>query len=196
MFAILLWLAACECIDEPVPETTNAYLPLAIGNYWNFRTVGWTGDQPSEHREVVDLVKINGREYYLLKSSSLSGDDRAYEDSTYYRVDKDGFVYVYNKNTELEENRFRLNSNDGDSWAYSNKEDYEVTITVRELTKDIDVAQIANCKDYSLDVEEWVDEEYTYTLAPGIGFLKEFSDGWGAGQVLKSAMVNGKEIKF
>ena len=47
-------------------------------------------------------------------------------------------------------------------------------MTLSEASKHIGKHEVANCKDYSFNIEQWADEEYTYTLAPGIGFLREF----------------------
>jgi hypothetical protein len=69
-------------------------------------------------------------------------------------------------------------------------------MTLSELSKNVGNREVERCKDYSFNVHQWADEEYTYTLAPGIGFLREFSDAWGAGQELKSARINGQLIEF
>jgi hypothetical protein len=47
-----------------------------------------------------------------------------------------------------------------------------------------------------LNVSEWADEEYTTTLAKGIGFVQEYSNAWGLGQVLESATINGRKYDF
>ena len=194
-FFILLGLAACDCNDNPTPEM-NDYLPLAIGNHWDFRAVGSDNDRTIQHREVVDYVEVNNKNYYLLVSISFPLEGPAYKDSAYYRIDTDGYVYVYRKDAGPEANLYRLGSKNGDSWTYKSANNDDVTMRVSELDKDIDVAVVRNCKDYSFDVEQWTDDNYTYTLAPGVGFLKEFSDAWGAGQILKSAHINGKETEY
>jgi hypothetical protein len=197
MFGVLLMMTACECNDEPRPETSNDYLPLAIGNYWNFKGTGLSSDELVEHREVVDFVTLNNMEYYLLVSTHLSPAwSGSNKDSAYYRIDNNGFVYVYKKSIDIEENRYRLNAKDGDTWSYDFVDQYVADMTLSEASKQIGNNEVANCKDYSFNIEQWADEEYTYTLAPGIGFLREFSDAWGGGQELKSARINGQEIEF
>ncbi|HMG89411.1 MAG TPA: hypothetical protein VK589_05110 [Chryseolinea sp.] len=197
MFGVFVMMAGCECNDEPRPETSNDYLPLTIGNYWNFKATGLSDSDLVEHREVVDYVTVNNMEYYLLVSTHLTPDwSGSYKDSAYYRIDNNGFVYVYRKSIELEENRYRLNGKDGDTWSYDFVDQYIADMTLREASKQIGKIEVANCKDYSFNIEQWADEEYTYTLAPGVGFLKEFSDAWGGGQELKSARINGQEIEF
>ena len=197
IFPVLFFLAACDCDDEPTPELTNDYLPLSIGNYWEFNSTGWANDILIEHREVEDYVELNSHQYYLVVSTYLS-DVRAgfNKDTSYYRIDNDGFVFVYRKSTGIEENRYRLNGKNGDTWSYPFVDNYVADMTLSERDKTIGNREVRDCKDYSFDVEQWADEEYTYTLAPGVGFLKEFSDAWGAGQVLKRAKINGQLIEF
>jgi hypothetical protein len=196
LFGVLVMMAACECNDDPRPETSD-YLPLTLGNYWDFKATGLSGDDLVEHREVVDYVTLNNMEYYLLVSTHLSPVwSGSYKDSTYYRIDDNGFVYVYRKGFEFEENRYRLDGKDGDSWSYDYVDQYVADMTLAEVSKKIGNFDVEHCKDFSFNVEQWADEEYTYTLAPGVGFLREFSDAWGGGQELKSARINGHEIEF
>ena len=193
---VLVMMAACECNDEPWPETSD-YLPLSIGNYWNFKATGLSGDDLVEHREVVDYVTLNNMQYYLLVSTHLSPVwSGSHKDSTYYRIDDNGFVYVYRKGFDFEENRYRLDGKDGDSWSYDYVDQYVADMTLAEVSKKIGNIDVEHCKDFSFNVVQWADEEYTYTLAPGVGFLREFSDAWGGGQELKSARINGHEIEF
>lgn len=196
-YSVIVFFGACDCSDEPQPELTNDYLPLTVGNYWEFKAVGHSSDMLIEHREVEDYVTLNGRQYYLVVSTRLSDVwSEHYKDTAYYRVDEDGFVFVYKKSTGIEENRYRLNANDGETWSYDFVDDYIANMRLSELSRNVGNVEVEHCKDYSFDVQQWADEEYTYTLAPGIGFLREFSDAWGAGQELTSARINGKLIEF
>jgi hypothetical protein len=194
-FFILLGLAACDGNDNPKPDV-NDYLPLAVGNHWNFRAVGWDNDRTIQHREVVDEVEIDTKKYFLLVSISFPIEGPTYKDSAYYRIDTNGYVYVFRKDAGPEANLYRLGSKDGDSWTYKTANGDDVIMRVSEVNKDIDVAVVRHCKDYSFDAVQWTDDNYTYTLAPGVGFLKEYSDAWGGGLVLKSANINGKEIEY
>lgn len=196
-FAVAGVLAACDCNDDPKPELTNDYLPLTIGNYWDFKSTGQTGDFLTEHREVEDYVTLNDKQYYMVVSTRLSEVwSGHYKDTAYYRVDGDGYVFVFKKSIGIEENRYRLNGNDGDQWSYDFVDNYVANMSLSELSKSIGKVEVQHCKDYSFDIQQWADEEYTYTLAPGIGFLKEFSDAWGAGQELKKARIDGQVIEF
>jgi len=196
LFSIFLFFVACHCDDDPNPEVTNSYLPLAIGNYWEFASIGPLGEGLIEHREVADFVTLNGRQYYLLVSTPLSNWAQNPKDSAYYRIDENGFVFVYRKWTRIEENRYRLNGKDGEEWSYDYVDNSIADMMLRKISRRVGKLDIAECNDYSFDVKQWADEEYTYTLAPGIGFLREFSDAWGAGMELKTARINGELIEF
>jgi len=201
MVLMVAILAGCEynnvTYKEKEPATEN-YLPLKIGNYWNFQATGPSQGQSTIqiHREVASLVTINNHEYYLLITSS-SGNNYTYQDSSYYRIDSNSFVYIYRKsNPNFEDNRFRLNGDDHDTWSFpvEGNDDAHITLTVGSVT--LGNVELTKCKSYFYDVIQWADEEYTITLAPGIGFVKEYSNAWGLGQVLTSAKINGQVFSF
>jgi hypothetical protein len=199
IFPILLFLAACDnCgCDDLTPEMETSYLPLAIGNYWEFRSTNKSVDGLVEHREVEDYVTLNDKQYYLVVTTHLSPVwSGAYKDTTYYRVADDGFVFVLRKNLGIEEKRYKLDGIDGDTWSYPFVDNYVADMKLSEKVKTIGTREVRNCKDYFFDVPQWADEEYTYTLGPGVGFLKEFSDAWGGGQELKRARINGRVIEY
>ena len=175
MLGVFVMMIACECNEDPRPELSDDYLPLALGNYWEFKGTGFVGNELVEHREVVDYVTLNDMEYYLLVSTHLSPVwSGANKDSTYYRIDNDGFVYVYRKNIGMEENRYRLNGKDGDTWSYDYVNQYIADMTLREAAKHVGKVEVSNCKDYSFNVEQWADEEYTllaYTVALSVTLI-------------------------
>jgi len=184
-----------DSITYEIPMTKN-YLPLEVGNYWNFKTTGGSPTQVDLHREVVSLVTINNNQYYLLVNSLLDAN-QVYKDSTYYRIEDNGFVYTYRKSQpDFEENPFRLNGTNHDTWTFpmQGKDQTQMTLTFGSLW--LGNVEIADCKSYFFNVPKIADEEYTITLAPGIGFVKEYSDAWGVGQVLQSARINGQVFKF
>ena len=103
MFAVIIIavLAGCEyhniTYEKPATETyiplTDNYLPLAVGNYWDFETPNLSPSQSSTqtHREVTSIATINNHQYYLLVST-LTINNYTYKDSSYYRIDNNGFV--------------------------------------------------------------------------------------------------------
>jgi hypothetical protein len=119
VFAVIIIavLAGCEyhniTYEKPAIETyiplTDNYLPLAVGNYWDFETPNASRSQSTTqtHREVTSITTINNHQYYLLVST-LTINNYTYKDSSYYRIDNNGFVYIYRKSSpDYEDNRFR-----------------------------------------------------------------------------------------
>ncbi|HEV8513428.1 MAG TPA: hypothetical protein VGQ59_09125 [Cyclobacteriaceae bacterium] len=193
-------LIGCEHSDirheKPTDESEN-YLPLKVGNYWNLEiTDNSLGYADKIHREVAATATINNHEYYLLITSSAY-DNYTYKDSSYYRIDPSGFVYIYQKaHPNYEDNLFRLNGNDQDSWSYTIERNNEVQIKLTVESVTLGNTEITKCKSYFYNAIQWEDEEYTTTLAPGIGFVKDCGFFSGVCQELKSARINGHVYNF
>jgi len=197
LLGVGMLIAACDSSNydsKPDYEAqSDSYLPLQVGNYWNFVPTGVLSSDYNVHREITGKATLQGHEYYLLVSTS-SGND--YKDSLYLRVDNNGYVYSRRPNSTWEDNYFRLKGDDGDSWTYAIDDHDKVTITLSNVDVEIDNTTIKACKAYYYNVDNWADEEYTRTLAKGIGFVKEYSNAWGMGEILKSARINGTKIEF
>lgn len=192
-FLLVVWLAACEDRSD-LRITTNSYLPLQIGNSWTFESTNQNADGYFVKR-VTDIVTLNGHTYYeIISSWSKSVGDT--QDVAYYREDENGLVYILRMGNNLEENRFRLNARDGETWSYPIDDDTQATISLTVSTLRLGSNELKDCKQYSFDVENWADEENTISLAKGIGFVKEYSYAWGNGYILKSAIINGQEINL
>lgn len=199
LLSVGMVIAACDSSNydsKPDYESqSDSYLPLQVGNYWNFVPTGLSNSDYNLHREITGKAILQGHEYYLLVSTS-SNNDYSYKDSLYLRVDNNGYVYSRRSNSTLEDNYFRLKGKDGDSWTYAINDHDKATIWVNNVDVEINSTTLKDCKAYNYDVPNWADEEYTRTLAKGIGFVKEYSNAWGMGEILKSARINGNEIDF
>jgi hypothetical protein len=191
---VSLLFTACtynNIITEVRPESN--YLPLEIGNSWDFKTL-YGSPYTRIHREVMGKATVNNREYYLLVTTSSYS---TIPDSAYYRIDNNGFVYIHRYfQGNFEDNRFRLNANNGDSWTFPVDSNSIATIKTTAESLILGNTEIKDCKSYFFNVLNWADEEYTITLAPGIGFAKEYSNAWGFGQILKSAKIHGEIHNF
>jgi len=191
-------LLACD--DSPVnieSDNThaNTYLPLQIGNSWIFESTNKDLNDSHYFKRVTATVDLNDHTYYEI----ISGWGTAVEnilDTAYYRVDDNGFVYILRRANNSEENRFRLYGQDGDAWSYPLDNYGEANVSLSITTLYIGIKKLKACKAYYLDVAGMADEEYTITLASGIGFVKEYSDAWGQGSILMKATINGREINF
>jgi hypothetical protein len=192
----LLAFAFTACDDDDSNGGyTNSYLPLKIGNYWEFVNTPEVGIQYSQRTEVTRMVSFNNNEYFELVNILKSGDQTS-RDTTYYRITHQGYVYTWRKDWTVEENPLRLYADDGDAWTYETDYDAEAVITVDEID-DLEIGEekLDDCKSYSFDIEQWADEEHSIVLAPGIGFVKKLS-GWGISSQLAKASINGKEYTF
>jgi len=191
---VLLLATACSYNNVPMDVRSMLnYLPLEIGNSWDFKTL-YGSPYSRIHREVMGKATINNREYYLLVTTSSYS---TIPDSSYYRIDNNGFVYIHRYyQGNFEDNRFRLNASNGDSWTYPIDNNSIATIRTTAESLVLGDTEVKNCKGYYFDVAKWADEEYTIILAPEIGFAKEYSNAWGLGQVLKSAKIHGEIHNF
>lgn len=104
---------------------------------------------------------------------------------------------IYRKSRpDYEDNRFRLNGNDHDTWSNQVEGgDYaQVTLTVETIT--LGNIVFNNAKNYYYDVVQRIDEGYNIILAPGIGFIEEYNGASGLDQELKSARIDGQVFNF
>src|SRR5690349_3127127 len=95
----LAMTALFSCTDDnsviPPEKLSTSYLPLQVGNYWEFKWIGATPNSSVIHREVVGKADLDGREYYLL--TSREAPSQQWIDSVYYRVESNGDVYTLRK---------------------------------------------------------------------------------------------------
>ena len=194
----MAFLCACSSDDDSnvAPEKLwLSYLPLQVGNYWEFTSINTPKDGVVVHREVKGTAQLNGYEYYLIISNSV--------DSTYYRVEQNGDVYTYRRGMDNEQLSYKLFAHDGDSWSYTLEDgvggsgrDDVMHVSVNIGSVATERKTVDDCKHYYFDVEQWVDEEHTNTLAPGVGFIREYSDAWGMGMILSKASIGGNVIEY
>lgn len=191
----VLWVA-CDSgsvDDDFVLKSASDYLPLEVGNYWEFKTLGAETTEVVQHREVMSAQNVNGRDYYVVVSHFPQNDAK---DTVFYRIDDDWNVYTYHRGMENEQLSYKLLAEDGMTWSFPLSADETMDVTVNVETVETSLRKIKNCKSYYFDARNWIDEEHTNTLAPGVGFLKEFSNAWGGGAILSKASIGGHVIEF
>jgi len=195
--ATVLWSCADDEVFVSPEKSSTSYLPLEVGNYWEFKPLDVAMEDVLLHREVVGMADINGHEYYLITSRYVETEGRSpgYVDSTYYRVQSNGDVYTYRKGMAIEELRYKLLAADGDGWSYPFI-DGQMHVTVNVGTVQTELNTVDGCKHYYFDVEQWADEEHTNSLAPGVGFIREYSNAWGLGMILIKASIGGSVTAF
>jgi hypothetical protein len=195
---LLIILCIVGCHDENEPTRINSdYFPLHVGDYWEFVPVN-TQDPAAFtwRREITDKVTLDNKEYFQAITKSNSSAD--YVDTVYYRVDDNGLVFSRRNNTAGEINIYRLDAMDGESWitpfGYSSENPVEGKTKCSVGIFKFNDAVFENCKTFSFDVEQWVDEERYTILSKGIGPLREGS-AWFT-QDLKKAFINGSTFEF
>lgn len=175
--------------------TENNFFPLQVGNYWEFHPFPHpSSDETVVKMEITSTQEFSGVEYYLMVRKS-EGPYGVYIDTSYYRTNEMGFVFQRLKTGEFV-NPYRLGARDGERWSSSVPAN-GVDVSVRYIDEPITVNStlLANCRVFAYDKEEWIDEEYWTTLAPGIGIVTSHS-AWGFRRDLKRAVINGVEHNF
>jgi hypothetical protein len=197
MCCLLIVLVSCnQGVDDPEGGSKNApsaYLPLRVGDYWDFKAVNNNLSTIVQHWEVSGTAQLNGHEYYLI--TKFDAGNHTPIDSMYLR-EANGDVYTYRRSMGFEELKYKLNANDGDTWTYPYMDGDVMNVTLHVGSLKLASKTILDCRNYYFDVERWADEEHTSTLAPNIGFIREYSDAWGSGIVLSKASIGGNVIEF
>src|SRR5688572_21185610 len=129
----LVSLVGCEYgrMDDVSPS--DSYLPLQVGNSWKF--VQMNNQNPSlnySFKRVTDEVLWEGNTWFEVVTG-YANPVEIIGDTSYYRIDSKGYVYVRHKGETTAENKFRLKGADGDSWSYE-IDDGEVFIYLAELS--------------------------------------------------------------
>src|SRR5690349_4995133 len=97
---------SCDDDGPEAKKLSGSYLPLEVGNYWDFSGVNAATDDIAIHREVKGIATLNGHEYYLVISGMPS--NKSILDSAYYRVDDQQNVYTYRRSMGIEELKYKL----------------------------------------------------------------------------------------
>ena len=181
------------CMDGTVSPTSTSYLPLSVGNSWKLVPMNDPASGTYTFWRVTNTVEFEGETWYEMVRG-YANPVEVIGDTSYYRVDANGYVYVRREGVEFVENDFRLNGEHGDTWTYD-FQNTEISIALSEVLLKIGDRQL-NCKAYYRDIAAWADEENTTTLARGIGIAKTYSDAWGNGSILKEAIIDGNKITF
>ena len=187
---ISIIILSCGEHDPIRSPGEHEYFPLKVGNYWQYQcsdpALGGTFEN-----EITGTTTINNQEYYVMITKS----PKSVTDTTYYRMDDRGYVFEFRKSYTQEMNKYRLNARKNDSWEYT----FGTTLPNGKMTFNgsqnvtLTTTTIDNCKAFSFDVKQWVDEESHHILAAGIGLVVTSGD---IQFELKHAVVNEQEFNF
>jgi hypothetical protein len=186
LIIILVWLPSCDndC-DCITPSQSEDYFPLNIGDTWHYRN--------SIHK-ISSSEIINNKEYKVKLIENYHADTLYNTSKEYYRV-KNGKVYQLYSDQSDEFLYVDFNRSENESWKYKSEHmngDYWHVTALAEREFDFsNGTKLNNCKPFSYDVPEWVDEEHLTIFAPGIGKIYSASLAWGIRDTLQKAQING-----
>jgi hypothetical protein len=147
------------------------YLPLQIGNYWEFSNGHYGGSILTDKIE-----NLNGVDYYRL-IRNYNPIPIAYRDTIYIRKTSNGIVYQRTKNSNNETVLFYLAASTGEVWITTNTN--PAIPSYGNLSNKLDSVKrnnvvFTNCFRFeyyfvSKGNGQW---EWNYWLAPNVGFVK------------------------
>jgi len=180
-----LVLTACEMNQEETVVTD--YLPLQVGNYWELTfPFGKTTTY-----EIDAIENKDGKDYFRMVSTFFG----VIRDTAFYRKDPISIVYQKRRTTD-EVLMFDLAAPVNHKWVLKvDQHNHNMWVYVQSKTDTVKRNQqtFENCYRYFYNVTETADEEYSFVLAPGVGFVKYSNASFGSARLTK-ARINGVEI--
>jgi hypothetical protein len=177
----VLFLLSCKKDHTPKIELSCDYLPLKVGNFWNFELSG--------KYLVRESQILNGIEYFeIINNSGTSEFYRKHDNKIYVRelaMDK------------KEEMKFNLIAEVDDTWTYGAG---EVTLENRNATITIGETTVDSCLQFNFHNKNLIDYGSTIWLAPGIGFIQQtcqecFGSPFETMKLLR-VNINNQETEF
>ena len=198
MFITLIALCIfASCTKDAVVDNSNDYLPLQVGNYW---VISWVqNSNVSTITMSIDKTEnLSGTDYYWLVQTI--NYPPAHYDTAYIRKTVDGKVYERGKSSS-EILKFDFSGSVGENWSYikdpldtlDSRFPWKVTFQSKSDTVNRSTFTFENCYRYYYDQLQSADEEYSWCLAPGVGFVK--LTGWVSYRLTK-AKINGVETVY
>ncbi|MFC1476689.1 hypothetical protein ACFL5S_01855 [Fibrobacterota bacterium] len=185
---LLFSLFVSSLIGVLLQAQSPDYLPLSIGNEWNFIcTDAWQGIK--YHIEITDTVTIKDNLYYAFK---VNAQERK------YLLRNDGSECIFTYDSLGDRKLYDFTLDDGAQYQFidniiSGKVD---TFSVTVQTEDISVpAGTFTGKSFFFDIPLMCDEEYSKCFAKGVGFI--FKRQYGTSEATASltyAIIDGEVI--
>ena len=177
---ILISMASCQKDNSVKNSITSDYLPLKVGNYWDFELAG--------KYLVKESMLVNETVYF-----EIVNDDSV---SEFYSI-RNNKIYVRDPYTDKEEMKFDLIAETNKTWSYGKG---MVRLGNRNASIKIGDKQVDNCLEFNFYNTNLIDYSTTIWLAPDIGFIQQScTECFGiANAVIKliNANINNQEIKF
>ena len=92
-------LVQLSCEHDSPTSSENAglsYFPMQVGNRWVYESANTQSEMGFELK-IVGTTHVSGKEYFIFERRDL---DSGFVDSTLYRGDGDGKIYIYNAGQE------------------------------------------------------------------------------------------------
>lgn len=180
---VLLALISCEKDDNQITSLEKDYLPLQVGNQWEFELAGTDS--------IVAITEMNGNGNDYFKFVNDEGT------TSYYRKEGERIYVKLSSSESTEEMKFNLSADVDETWEYGPG---YVTLVSRNATITIGDKQIEGCLQFNFHNNDLIDYGYTIWLAPGIGFIQQtcqecYGTAFSTMQ-LEEALVNDKLIEF
>lgn len=189
LLATFLLLFSVSVAQAQQADTTR-YFPLEIGNTWTYITVFDPPGLPYDTtwydpNGIEETVAFNDTLYYVAPHPFALADT--------LREDENGRIWARVGGSDVLLFDFTLE--EGETYTFDHNRyqtTYEVTIQ-RNLTWEKVAGRFENVVRFYFDVPGSIDEERTYTFAPGAGMLYAV-DGGGDWMELHTAFIGGRTI--
>ncbi len=173
LFSIIFLLLISSCRDKYDNYSyTNEYIPLQIGNEWQFTIKQYGLNVEFATLKVTDKVKINNKFYFKILFDETNVDAipkeiliRQGEENRYYEY-KDGKEYLYRS---FKDGLIKNATSDGDKLVcYTRNEDFLSDIGTFYKIKSINVGEVET------------DGGFTEVYAEGYGLIERswFGGSW------------------
>lgn len=193
-YATPLIIALSIAVPAYSQTADSSFLPLEIGNAW---TMAYVLDHPFQPWDTLTAATFEVSDRILLDSTeyTLMSPSKGFMFADTIRTAVDGNIYSMRNGIEQLLFDFTAVGDSAYTYPFDNAgSDYYVRVETNVTIKTF-VGTFDNCISFYFDVPEAIDEELSYTFAPGVG-LVAFGGAWSfgwlySGQVGDRAYVTG-----
>jgi hypothetical protein len=179
-------MAACSSIveenEQDIEEPQSVYFPLQVGNMWAYQRTSGIGVRVDTTR-VFGTSEIDEQSYFLFSRPGAP---------QYLRADDRGRIWRRWRGVEQPWLIFDLDDGVSYRWPNSRVGGYTVTVS-RGIRIETPAGVFEDCVRLAFDVIGAVDEEFTYTFAPGVGIVHRWSP-WRPDELLASYVLAGSPM--
>ncbi len=179
LLALVTLSASLHSFVFSMDAKSNQYFPVGTGDSWTYKNVGknftWT-------IEVVGGRTINEKEYFIFKRSF---ENNAYSDSSFYRVDDGGKVFI----NYFEKDFLLIDFNLGKGAEWQSYGAFKAGIPNTDEVVLVPAGNFTNCIEVLFDMPVTQGPERVCKYAPGVG-LVEYKTADGLSKLI-SANVDG-----